>query len=43
MSIILTFVGRTKSFFLIDTLPFFYFLTLEIFTTRFLDYKIKGF
>lgn len=35
MSRILTLVGITKSFFLIDTLPFFYLLTEEILTTKF--------
>lgn len=39
MSNILTCVGKTKSFFLIDTLPFLSFFTDDILTTRFLESK----
>jgi hypothetical protein len=42
MSNILTLVGRTRSFFLIDTLPFLSFLTEDILTTRFLESKTSG-
>jgi len=38
-----TFVGRTKSFFRIDTFPFFYFLTEEILTTSFFGVIVKFF
>lgn len=41
MSKILTFVGKTKSFFLIDTLPFLSFFTEEMLTTKFLESKIS--
>lgn len=43
MSNILTFVGSIRSFFLIDTLPFFYFLTEEMFTIKFLASSTRGF